>query len=134
MPKKIKDPKRITRKKFKHLMAKHQRALPKGKHRRIFQFLPSELGIEEPAKNEYRERRYYTAVVDTFKAPAYMTKQEAKKAAAEYYAQIRREILTELRQSMQSTIVIPEAFDFDGPTTVDLSSLTTAGEENAEAQ
>lgn len=134
MPKKIKDPKRITRKKSKYLMAKQQKTLPKGKHRRIFQFLPSELGVQEPVKNEYRERRYYTAVVDTFKAPVYMSKQEAKKAAAEYYAQIRREILTELRQSMQSTIVIPEVFDPEGLTTIDLSSLTTAGEKNAEAQ
>lgn len=125
--KKIKPDFRMTSRKFLRLMSQRKERLPPGKHRRVFQFLPSQLGLEVDG-DEYKLRRHHSVVVNTFVPPPGLKGKELKKAKQAHYTRIREEVLQELKAQLEGTILVPEAYDPSGPTTIDLSKLTTAGE------
>jgi hypothetical protein len=60
-----------------------------------------------------------------------LTWQENKKARDAYYAEVRAQVLEEVRASLEVPVAIPGIHDPEGLTTLDLDNLTSAGETDA---
>lgn len=139
MPKKFKPKFYINPKKFEYLVQKNRQKLPQGKHRRVYTFYPWELEMDIPTGirellrwNPKDHSISHTVVVDTFdpegKLKTTVGKATWREAKDNYYKELRDKIREEVKQSIKTSVVIPEPYNPQGLTTIDLSKLTTAGD------
>lgn len=118
-----------------YFMKRTNSGVPEGHSKRVFVFWPEETGIEVPfrGKTKMKEdsRKYKvtkTKLVKNYTEDSNLTEKQNTKARHEYDASIRAQTLREVKESLAMSIVLPGQHDPDGPTTLDLGSLTSAGD------
>lgn len=119
--------------KIMHLMGKQGAPVPPGHSRRLYDFWPSETGLDVPdGDNPKKYVISKSEVVPDYKPSPELSHKENKAARDAYFAGLRSNLLDEVRESVNMPIIKPEAHDPEGLTTLDLDNLTSAGENDAD--
>lgn len=89
----------------------------------VFRFTTEELGLEKPLLAEKGKVWPADYCVDF---PYTMKKRTDGKTWKEHYRDTRAKALEEYRANTQTSIVVPDAYNPDGVSTIDLDAITTA--------
>jgi hypothetical protein len=119
--------------KILHLMGKQGSPVPQGHSRRLYDFWPSETGVEvPPGENPKKYVISKSEVVPDYKPSLELSHKENKAARDAYFSGLRENLLNQVRESVNMPVIKPEPHNPEGLTTLDLDNLTSAGEDNAD--